>query len=66
MRRLANGYTFFPMTTTLQAWGNSHGVRFPKALLTALGLETGAAVEVELTPKEVLDDVLAIIDASVF
>ncbi len=40
------------MTTTLQAWGNSQGVRLPKTLLTALGLENGAAVEVELTPKK--------------
>jgi len=40
------------MTTTLQAWGNSQGVRLPKALLSALGWENGAAVEVELTPKK--------------
>ena len=39
------------MTTTLQAWGNSQGVRWPKALLTALRLETGASLELELTPK---------------
>ena len=40
------------MTTTLQAWGNSQGVRLPKALLTALGIENGAEVEVELAPKK--------------
>ena len=40
------------MTTTLQAWGNSQGVRLPKALLTALRLETGASLEIELTPKK--------------
>ncbi|MSU63465.1 MAG: AbrB/MazE/SpoVT family DNA-binding domain-containing protein [Pedosphaera sp.] len=40
------------MTTTLQAWGNSQGVRLPKTLLTALGLENGAAVEVELTVRK--------------
>ena len=40
------------MTTTLQAWGNSQGVRLPKALLTALGIETGASVEVVLSPKK--------------
>jgi antitoxin MazE len=39
------------MTTTLQAWGNSQGLRLPKTLLSALGLENGAVVEVELTPK---------------
>ena len=40
------------MTTTLQAWGNSQGVRLPKALLASLRLEPGAAVEIELTPKK--------------
>jgi len=40
------------MTTTLQAWGNSQGVRLPKALLASLGLEPGANVEIELTPKK--------------
>jgi antitoxin MazE len=40
------------MTTTLQAWGNSQGVRLPKALLAALSLEPGADVEVELSPKK--------------
>ena len=40
------------MTTTLQAWGNSHGVRLPKALLAALQLEAGASVEVQLSPKK--------------
>jgi len=40
------------MTTTLQAWGNSQGVRLPKALLAALRLETGARLEVELSPKK--------------
>lgn len=40
------------MTTRLQAWGNSQGVRLPKALLAALRLESGASVEVELSPKK--------------
>ena len=40
------------MTTTLQAWGNSQGVRLPKALLSALHLESGASVEIELSPKK--------------
>ena len=39
------------MTTTLQAWGNSQGVRLPKALLAALRLEAGADVEIKLSPK---------------
>ncbi|MFA7345286.1 MAG: AbrB/MazE/SpoVT family DNA-binding domain-containing protein [Terrimicrobiaceae bacterium] len=40
------------MTTTLQAWGNSQGVRLPKALLAGLNLEVGADVEIELSPKK--------------
>jgi antitoxin MazE len=40
------------MTTTLQAWGNSQGVRLPKALLATLQLEAGADVEIELSPKK--------------
>ena len=40
------------MTTTLQAWGNSHGVRLPKALLAALHLKAGASLEVVLSPKK--------------
>jgi antitoxin MazE len=40
------------MTTTLQAWGNSQGVRLPKALLASLNLETGDEVEIELTLKK--------------
>jgi antitoxin MazE len=39
------------MTTTLQAWGNSQGVRIPKALLTALHLKTGARLQVKLSQK---------------
>ena len=39
------------MITTLQAWGNSQGVCLPKALLSALHLETGASLEVALSPK---------------
>jgi antitoxin component of MazEF toxin-antitoxin module len=40
------------MTTRLQAWGNSQGVRLPKALVAALHLKTGASVEVALSPKK--------------
>lgn len=40
------------MTTKLQAWGNSQGVRLPKALLAALRLEAGADVEIELSPTK--------------
>jgi antitoxin MazE len=40
------------MTTTLQAWGNSQGVRLPKALLASLDLKSGSAVEIELSSKK--------------
>ena len=40
------------MPTTLQAWGNSQGLRLPKSLLASLNLETGDDVEIELTPKK--------------
>ena len=40
------------MTTTLQAWGNSQGVRIPKALLTSLNLKTGMRLQVELSAKK--------------
>lgn len=40
------------MTTTLQAWGNSQGVRLPKTLLAALHLDAGASLEVTLSPKK--------------
>ena len=40
------------MITTLQAWGNSQGVRLPKALLSALNLSAGCTVEIELSPKK--------------
>ena len=33
------------MTTTLQKWGNSQGIRVPKVLLNAMGIEDGAEVE---------------------
>ncbi len=40
------------MITTLQAWGNSQGVRLPKTLLAALHLENGASLEVGLSAKK--------------
>jgi antitoxin MazE len=46
------GLYFASMTTTLQAWGNSQGLRLPKALLAALRLEAGAQVEIGLNPKK--------------
>jgi len=40
------------MTTTLRAWGNSQGVRIPKALLNALHLKTGMRLELDLSPSK--------------
>jgi antitoxin MazE len=40
------------MTTKLQPWGNSQGVRLPKALLAALRLKPGAELDVKLSPKK--------------
>ncbi len=40
------------MTTTLQSWGNSQGIRLPKALLKALELEAGSSLELALSPKK--------------
>ncbi len=39
------------MTTKVQAWGNSQGVRLPKALLAELNLETGVDLEIEISPR---------------
>tara|TARA_R110002124_G_scaffold23068_1_gene85928 strand:+ start:144 stop:404 length:261 start_codon:yes stop_codon:yes gene_type:complete len=40
------------MTTRLQSWGNSQGIRLPKSLLKALDVETGSNLELELSPKK--------------
>lgn len=39
------------MTTKVQAWGNSQGVRLPKSLLAELNLETGVDLEIEISPR---------------
>ena len=39
------------MTTTLQKWGNSQGIRLPKPLLKALGLKESARIQLELDPE---------------
>jgi antitoxin MazE len=48
LRKLAGAF----MITHLHSWGNSQGVRLPKALLSVLGLEAGDSVEIELSPKK--------------
>lgn len=52
LRMCSRGIYIMVMTTTLQAWGNSQGVRIPKALLAALQLKTGMSLQVELSPKK--------------
>jgi len=47
-----HGIYFHVMTTSLQAWGNSQGVRIPKALLKALHLKTGMRLELDLSPSK--------------
>ncbi|MEX1117572.1 MAG: AbrB/MazE/SpoVT family DNA-binding domain-containing protein, partial [Terrimicrobiaceae bacterium] len=42
-------YILRPMNTTLQRWGNSHGVRIPKAIVESLGMEIGSEVLIELS-----------------
>ena len=37
------------MKTTLQRWGNSQGVRLPKAMAESIGIEVGAPVLVEIS-----------------
>lgn len=39
------------MITKVQAWGNSQGVRLPKALLAELNVGTGVELEIELGPR---------------
>jgi len=38
--------------TRLQSWGNSQGIRLPKALLATLQLAEGSRVEIELSPRK--------------
>ena len=35
------------MQTTIQKWGNSHGIRIPKAFLEAVGMSENDRVEIE-------------------
>lgn len=50
------------MTTKIRKWGNSYGVRIPKARVHELGMRDGSAVEIKLKPihkKPTLDDLLS-------
>ena len=40
------------MKTTLQRWGNSQGVRIPKALIKPLGITLGSELELTVSPDE--------------
>ena len=37
------------MKTTLQRWGNSQGIRLPKAIVESMGIAVGASVIVEIS-----------------
>lgn len=37
------------MNTILQKWGNSQGIRLPKAVIARAGLTIGSEVEIELS-----------------
>jgi len=39
------------MTTKVQPWGDSQGGLLPKAFLAELNLETGVALEIEISPR---------------
>lgn len=40
------------MTTTLQKWGNSQGIRLPKSVLTQMHIRTGAELEIVFSPDQ--------------
>jgi antitoxin MazE len=42
------------MAVTLQRWGNSIGLRLPKAMLEQVGLKEGARVEVSIEGDHLL------------
>jgi len=37
------------MKTTLQRWGNSQGIRIPKAMIEMLGMDVGAPLIIEIS-----------------
>jgi len=43
-------YIHFRMKTTLQRWGNSQGIRIPKAFIKPLGLLVGSELELTISP----------------
>jgi len=36
------------LRTTLQKWGNSHGIRIPKAIMDVAGIAAGSEMEIEI------------------
>jgi antitoxin MazE len=42
------------MTTKIQKWGNSYGIRLPKSLLDSGVFSVGATLELETKGKEVI------------
>ena len=51
LRAASRGLYEAIMTTTLQKWGNSQGIRLPKPLIKALGLKESAEVKLSLEPE---------------
>lgn len=42
-------YILTTMNTTLKRWGNSQGVRIPKAMIESLGMEIGSELTIRLS-----------------
>lgn len=42
------------MRTRIQKWGNSLGLRIPKALAEEISIEEGSSVEISATPEGLL------------
>ena len=44
-------YILQPMKTRLQRWGNSLGLRIPKAFAEQTGMDTGSLVDLSVDPR---------------
>ena len=42
------------MTSTIQKWGNSHGIRLPKLLLDDMNLSVGSEVELTVADEAII------------
>ena len=48
------------MTTTIQKWGNSNGIRIPKAILEQLGLDTNSNIIMTVSKDKLIIEKAAI------